>query len=148
MQEPNLIINWPAIIVSTFAAFVFGGLWYGPLFGKIWAGQMGMKMDQKPERRTMMRAFALQAIGLFLTSYVLAHVGQVWRPSVWGVGQDEGPAFMWGFTCAFFTWIGFYVPMQFGKISWEGKSWKLFFINSAHDFFTLLIISVILAYWR
>jgi len=29
-------INWLAVLVATVAAFMLGGLWYGPLFGKQW----------------------------------------------------------------------------------------------------------------
>ncbi len=30
--------NWWAILVATVVAFVLGGLWYGPIFGKAWLG--------------------------------------------------------------------------------------------------------------
>ncbi len=147
MQEPHLILNWQAILLAMVAAFFFGFLWYGPLFGKSWAKIMGIKMDQKPKKEVMMRAFALQILGLFLTTYVLAHTTQVWRPSVWGVGQDAANA-CYGFFGGFFTWLGFYVPMQFGKISWENRPWKLFFINASYDFLSLQLIAQILAFWR
>jgi hypothetical protein len=109
---------------------------------------MGIKMDQKPAKGVMARAFTLQIIGTFLMIYVLAHSVQVWRPSVWNAGQDTAPDYMFGLMCAFFTWIGFFVPMQFSKLSWEMKPWKLFFLNTSYDFLNLLIISEILAYWR
>jgi hypothetical protein len=148
MAEPNLIINFAAIGVSIIAGMVVGFLWYGPVFGKVWARLMGMPEDFKPTKDAMTKAMVLQVAGLFLTSYVLAHSGQVWRPSVWGAGVDEGSALMWGFMSAFFTWIGFYIPMQFSKVAWENRPWKLFFINIGHDFAVLLTISVILAAWR
>ena len=34
-------LNWLAILVATVAAFVLGGLWYGPLFGKAWMAALG-----------------------------------------------------------------------------------------------------------
>lgn len=142
-----IVLNWPAVIVATLAAFFFGFLWYGPLFSRPWAKAMGMKMDKKPKTDEMMKSMGLQALGLFLTAYVIAHTCQVWRPSVWGVGPD-GPAQMYGFMCGLFTWIGFYIPQQLGKIAWEMRPWKLFLINAGHDFFALQIISMILAHWR
>lgn len=148
MTHPSLIINYYAILAAMAAAFVFGFLWYGPLLGKVWAKEMGLPADFKPDQKKMMIAMVLQVVGLFLTSYVLAHSGQVWRPSVWGVGADEGSNYMWGIMSAFFTWLGFYVPMQFGKVAWEGRSWKLFGLNTTHDFLNLSIMSLILAYWR
>ncbi len=144
---PHIQLNWLAIFLSMVAAFVFGFFWYGPLFGKPWAKIMGLKMDCKPEGKVMARAFGLQIVGLFLTTFVLAHTCQIWRPSVWGVGQDDSNA-IYGFFGGFFTWVGFYVPIQFGKISWENRPWKLFLINSTYDFLNLQLISQILVHIR
>jgi hypothetical protein len=148
MHEPHLILNWWAILVSMIACFAFGGLWYGPIVGKTWAGLMGMDCTQKPAPAVMRRAMIIQVVGLFLTTYVMAHSGQVWRPSVWGLGEDQGPNFMWGFMSGVFTWLGFYVPLQMNKVAWEGRPWKLFCINTTHDFINLQIIAQILAHWR
>ena len=148
MVQPNLIINYPAILVSVLAGMIFGFMWYGPMFGKTWGKLMGFSADFKPTPSVMRRALLLQFIGLFFISYVLAHAGQVWRPSVWGLGEDQGSNAMWAFMSTFFTWVGFYIPMQFGKVAWENRPWKLFFINAGHDFLNLFIISLILSYWR
>jgi hypothetical protein len=43
-----LQISWIAVIISTFAAFILGGLWYGPLFSKPWMREMGVGRDFKP----------------------------------------------------------------------------------------------------
>ncbi len=43
-----LQINWIAVVASTIAAFVLGGLWYGPLFSKPWMREMGVGRDFKP----------------------------------------------------------------------------------------------------
>jgi hypothetical protein len=147
MHPPFVILNWPAIMIATLAAFIFGGVWYGPLFGLKWAKEIGMPTDKKPDKKVMQRAMIFQFLGLLLTSFVLAHSSLIWRPSVWGVGSDS-PDYVYGFFAAFFTWVGFYIPMQLGKVSWEQKSWNLFAINAGHDFITLQIISMILAYWR
>ncbi|MGB2867737.1 MAG: DUF1761 domain-containing protein [Bacteroidota bacterium] len=47
---------------------------------------------------------------------------------------------------AFFTWLGFFVPVDLGVVAWEQKSWKLFGINSAYHFLSLLIVSAIVSY--
>ncbi len=82
MVQPHIVVNWIAIFVAVIAGFSFGGIWYGPLFGKAWAQSIGLDTRKKPEASTMKRAFALQIIGLVLISYVLTHTSQAWRPLV------------------------------------------------------------------
>lgn len=147
MPEPNIHVNWPAIVGAVAAAFAFGGLWYGPLFGKTWAKLMNFPADFKPAPGAMKQAFALQLLGALLTSYVMTFSLKVWLPSTWGLGPD-GPHYMFGIYAGVFTWLGFYVPLQLGKVSWEGRPWKLFLINTTHDFINLQLICGILAHWR
>ncbi|MFN2099697.1 DUF1761 domain-containing protein [Altererythrobacter sp. MF3-039] len=41
-------MNWIAVAAAGVSAFVLGGVWYGPLFGKKWAGYVGLsEEDQK-----------------------------------------------------------------------------------------------------
>jgi hypothetical protein len=147
MHEPNIVLSWPAILIAVVAAFFLGFLWYGPLFGKPWAKLMGFKLNHKPKPRVMAKAYGLQLLGTFLTAFVMAHTCQIWRPSVWGLGQDS-PFYMYGFYNGIFTWLGFYVPLQFGKVTWENRPWKLFFINASYELVMLQAMSLILAYWR
>ncbi|MBK9294851.1 MAG: DUF1761 domain-containing protein [Oligoflexia bacterium] len=144
-----LFLNWPAIALAIILSYILGALWFGPLFGKQWAECMGIKFgpENKPAAKAMKRAFFLQFVGTIFTVYVLAYTINVWRPTVWGVGTDASN-FQYAFCAAVFTWIGFYVPTQLGRVSWENRPWKLFFINSAHNFVNLLIISLVLSYWK
>jgi len=36
------LVNWLSVAVAAGAAFVIGGLWYGPLFGKAWMRLSGV----------------------------------------------------------------------------------------------------------
>ena len=146
-MHPQIAINFFAIFAAVAASFVFGALWFGPLFGKKWAALMNMPADFKPAPGFMLRALGLTVFGTFLTTYVLAHSVAVWHPSVWGVGADSA-AYLYGFMAGFFTWIGFYVPLLLGQVMWEGKSWTLFAINAGHHFLNLQIIALILALWQ
>ncbi|MBK9295242.1 MAG: DUF1761 domain-containing protein [Oligoflexia bacterium] len=80
------------------------------------------------------------------TVYVLAYTINVWRPTVWGVGTDASN-FQYAFVQPFLLGLVFMFP-QLGRVSWENRPWKLFFINSAHNFVNLLIISLVLSYWK
>jgi Protein of unknown function (DUF1761) len=37
----TLDINWLAVLVAAVVTFVLGGIWYGPMFGKVWRAAEG-----------------------------------------------------------------------------------------------------------
>src|SRR5436190_23445556 len=146
-MQPDIHDNVLAILVAVAATMVLGFHLYGPILGKTWMKEMGIPAGSKPDPKVMRRGLILMLIGSFLTAFVLAHTGEVWRPSVWKAGADGSAAF-YGFSTGFWTWIGFYVPLLLGGVSWENRSWKLFWINAAYYFVMLQMVAMILAYWR
>ncbi|MDQ2870251.1 MAG: DUF1761 domain-containing protein [Acidobacteriota bacterium] len=146
-MQPIIHLNWLAILVAVVASFIVGGLWYGPLFGKPWKKEMGVPDDAKPSGAEMGKALGLNVLGTLLTAYVLAHEVQGWRPSSWNAGPDA-PAATYGFFAAFFAWLGFVVPVLLNGVAFERKSWKLFGINASFQLVSLVIIGMILTYWR
>ena len=42
-------INWIAVLVAAVSAFVVGGIWYGPLFGKKWMALVGVTEESMKE---------------------------------------------------------------------------------------------------
>lgn len=147
MYTPKLVLNYPAIVTAALVYFALGWLWFGPLFGKLWVKEMGFKNDYKPDKSVMVRAMILTVIGCLLTSFVLTHAEQIWRPSVWDRSADS-PDYLYGVMAAFFTWIGYYVPLLFMGVAYENRSWKFFGINASYHFAGLLAAGEILTYWR
>jgi len=45
------------------------------------------------------------------------------------------------------AWLGLVVPVSLGIVLWEGKSWKLWFINASSYLVTLLAMGIILGLW-
>lgn len=88
----------------------------------------------------------LFAGGSLLIAWVLAHGIAVWRPSTWNARVDEAP-WVYGLNGAFRTWLGFFVPLQLGRIAWEQKGWTLLAINTSFDLTRLVFFGCILAYW-
>jgi hypothetical protein len=135
--------DWLAIAIAFVAYFLVSFLWWGPLFGKKWAAEMGMDMNERP---SMTLPLILQAVGTFLLAYVLWHVMHAF--TVVGDHQmsgglmrgdlDWGPAMLG----AFFTWLGFFVPVQLGRIAWEKASWTLFGINAGGHFVGLVVMAI------
>jgi len=144
-MEPNIKINMVAVLVAVVANFIFGAIWYMPLFGKAWAKEM--KYDPngpKPPASVMIKGMAIMVIGNFLLAYVFAHNIAVWNPVTWGQAASSISAGQTASMAAFFTWLGFFLPQDLSKMAWENNSWKLFFINTVHHFLSLLIAAMIL----
>ena len=117
-MQPALHFNIYAMIVAVLANMFIGFLWFGPVFGRPWAKEMGYNIDEmKPDSKQMTKSMILMIVGTILSVFVLAHIVEVWRPSVWGQGADQA-AWTYGFFGGFFTWIGFHVPMLLGQIAW------------------------------
>lgn len=48
-------LNWVAISIMTIVSFMFGHLWFGPLFGKQWMRIHGMDTMSEKDKKDMMR---------------------------------------------------------------------------------------------
>lgn len=72
-------IFWPAILVGVVANMVIGFLWYGPIFGKAWAKEAGIDMNERPPTSVMVRATLLMLVGCFFMTYTLAFNVEAWR---------------------------------------------------------------------
>ncbi len=146
-MQPEITVNFAAIIVCVVAAMPVGFLWFGPVFGAAWARHMGMEGMESPGGAAMAKSMALFALGSFLIATVLAHNIEAWQPSTWGVGTDDVPS-VYALNSALWTWLGFFLPLQIGRVAWEGKKWGLVLINSSFDLVRLLIFATILSYWQ
>ncbi|MBC8284839.1 MAG: DUF1761 domain-containing protein [Nitrospinae bacterium] len=144
---PDIHINYFAIIICVVVSMPLGFLWFGPWFGLSWAKEMGLQEKPEPTPREMIKPLGLYALGSLLIAFVLAHSIEIWRPSTWNAGVDS-PDWVYGLNAAFWTWLGFFIPLQLGRVAWEFRRWKLVFINSTFDFTRLLIFGLILAYWK
>jgi hypothetical protein len=61
-------LNWLAVLVAAVSAFVLGGLWYGPLFGRAWQANVGLTDDAiaaADKGKTFGGAFLLTLVAAF-----------------------------------------------------------------------------------
>jgi fluoride ion exporter CrcB/FEX len=144
-------LKWIAIAAAMASNIVLGFLWYSQKTptGRLWMKHMGFPKDHKPKPGEMMRAMILMVIGTFLLMFVLQHNFIAYRDAY---GIDQMPvnkeydlSMMDGFMGGFFTWLGFFVPVQLGSISWEGKPWSLFFVNAGYYLVSLVAARLIYA---
>ena len=141
MEE--LPINYLAILVAVVANFILGFLWYTPLFGNAWAKEMGFDTTVKPSGGEMAKGMVFMVVGNFLMAYVFAHNMVAWS---FVPGMDQMPKVGSVMNSAIFTWLGFYLPVDIGIVTWEKRSWKLFGINTGYHLAMLLVAATILAY--
>jgi hypothetical protein len=147
-MQPNIHLNFLAIVIAVVANFVLGFIWYTPLFGKAWAKELGITLEagQKPPAGALIRGMIFNLIGNFFLAFVFFHNIAVWNPVTWGLPADGGTPVAYALKALFFTWLGFYLPVDLNTVAWEGKSWKFFFINTSYHFLSLLLVAMILTH--
>lgn len=140
-------VNWLAIVVAAVAAFAIGFVWHGPLFGKTWARLVGIDISPeamekwKASGKTMTKSYVLTIVGSLITAYVLSHFITM------AATFFESPGVGRGLSTAFCAWLAFVAPVSLSRVLWEGKSWKLWFINAGYYLVSLLVMGAILAGW-
>jgi hypothetical protein len=128
------------IFLSAIAMVAIGAGWYGPLFGKKWMHLLGMtKESMKAMAMKPVKAMALGFVSALVTSAVFAYIIQAFSVAV----AIQGVAV--ALTAAVWVWIGFFGPATLSPVLWEGKPWKLFFINGGYYAVSLIVSAVILA---
>ncbi len=129
-----------AMGVGFVAYFLVSFLWWGPLMGKKWAAEMGMSME---DGQGMGKAMVLQVLASALTVYMLWMI-----MTAFTVGHDADGLVLGelsivdALTGTFFLWLGFFVPMQLGRVAWEKASWTLFGINAVGQLIALAVASI------
>ena len=130
---PITHVSHLTVLTAVVASFVFGYLWYGPLFGQTWAQLAGMKIEDCKGKKPPVGARVLTLLGTSSTTLVFGYLLHAAQPCC-NVGL------------ALAVWLGFYVPLLLGSVTWEGKPWKLFTLNAAFYLLNLQLISAILTY--
>ncbi len=133
-------INYLAVIAGAVSNMVIGGFWYSPLlFGKTWAALMGFNMPEKNAemKKAANKSYAINMVGALAMSYVMAHITGALAGSMSEALQG-----------AFWVWLGFIAPVTLGSVIWEGKPWKLYFINVGYYLVALMVMAAILFAWK
>ena len=135
------MINYLAVILVTVVNMAVGFAWYGPLFGKQWMALTGVMEAQIAEAKAkggMGGKYTLAFIGALLMGYVVARFAV-------GMGIEGVYA---GVKLGAWAWLGLVAPVTIGKVLWDGKSWKLWFLESGYYLVTLVLTGAIIAAWR
>ena len=134
MESAQLHINYSAVIVVTILAFVIGGLWYGPLFGKAWMKESGVKEGDGKDK--MARTFGLSILLNLIIALNLS--------AFLGAKAD----FQFGLFAGLAAGIG-WVSASLGIIYlFSQKSLKLFIIDAGYQTVIYAIMGAILGAWK
>jgi hypothetical protein len=68
----TLDINWLAVLVAAVVTFVLGGVWYGPLFGRVWRTAEGQSEPQPGRQKHPALVYGLSFVLMLIAAAVLA----------------------------------------------------------------------------
>jgi hypothetical protein len=130
-------INYWAVVVSAFSAFIVGWIWYGPLFGKLWMKLNGFTEEELKEGGLPMPVMmGVNYMATILAAFAIAMF----------IGADANAGFgvFAGVMIAIF-WIA---TNRLNDVLYERKPWGLYFINVGYNLVIYAIMGGILGVWH
>ena len=68
----NLDINWLAVIAAAAVTFALGGVWYGPLFGRMWRAAEGQGDPMPGKEKHPALVYGLSFVLMLIAAAILA----------------------------------------------------------------------------
>ncbi len=127
-------LNWWAILVATAAAFVLGGIWYGPVFGKAWMAAIGKTED---DLQPSPMPFIISFFTALLTCIVLAMLIGGLGIATLGGGMAMGAL----------VGVGFIATAMASDTAFCGWGMRLFLIQSGYRVVYSIIMGGVLGVW-
>jgi hypothetical protein len=135
MENMQIHFNYLAILVTTILGFVVGGLWYGPLFGKVWMKELGLTEDSL-KNSPMLKIFGLTII---LNIIIALNLSAFLGPK---------PDLLFGLLAGLAVGIG-WVSTSLGIIYLFGrKSLKLYLIDASYQIIIYACMGSIIGVWK
>lgn len=133
-------VNYIVVLLAAIVSMVIGFLWYSPmLFAKPWMKEMGLTdKSMKEGQKKMGPLYALSLVGSFVMAYVLYHIATMGAYFFGHSGIDIG------LQSAFWSWLGFIMPVQMTEVIFGGKSWKLFLLNTGYQLASVLGMGLVI----
>lgn len=134
------------VFVCAVIAMVLGFIWYGPLFGKLWARVVGMDLStMTPESKKEMQK---KMAPVYLLNFILVVVTAFVFDIFMGAAHITSP--MVGVKLAFWIWLGFVMPTIAGQAMWSNKpknlAWAMFLTSAGYQLVLFIIFGIILSY--
>jgi hypothetical protein len=127
-------INWLSVLLAAISAFLIGGIWYGPLFGKAWMTESNFKVEDL-KKRNMPKVFGLSLLLSFIAAFVLE------------LFIGSAADLMFGTIAGFMAGIGWVSTMLGILYLFEMKTLKAYLINAGYCTVALTVMGAILGAW-
>ncbi|MBX3006502.1 MAG: DUF1761 domain-containing protein [Melioribacteraceae bacterium] len=135
MEGAQIHINYFAVIAVTILAFVIGGLWYGPIFGKPWMKETKIT-EEDAKKSNMVKIFGTSIILNFIIAINLS------------MFLGPKPDLAWGLMAGALAGVG-WVSASLGIIYlFSQKSLKLFLIDAGYQTVIYTIMGGVLGVWK
>lgn len=135
MENMQIHINYLAVIATTILGFIVGGLWYGPLFGKVWMREIGLN-EEDIKKSNMLKIFGITIILNIIIALNLS--------AFLGPKSD----LLFGLFAGLAVGIG-WVSTSLGIIYLFGrKSFKLYLIDASYQIVIYALMGLIIGAWK
>lgn len=114
-------INPIAMVLAAVAGFALGGIWYGPLFGKVWQAESGLS-DEQVNSGNMPLIFGTTFLLNLFSSFILGHV----------LATYNNPGLVVSVMIAGGVGLGFVATAIGVNYLFARKSLKLFWIDAGY----------------
>jgi len=129
----NLDINWLAVLVAAVVTFVLGGVWYGPLFGRVWRIAEGQSEPQPGHQKHPALVYGLSFVLMLIAAIALAVA----------IGPDRGVSRSVGFGLV--VGVG-WVATSFGvNYLFAGRRLALFAVDAGYNVVLFALMGLIIA---
>ena len=129
-------MSYLSVFIANIVAFMFGGLWYTVLFGKVWKAEMGIDVAKEQEMQasgSMVKSMIVGFMTGLLSAFVMAYL--LHAMDMLNINDALILSFLIGLGIVGLTMIsdGFY----------SGHSVKLMAIDVTHRVLQLMIVAAV-----
>lgn len=127
-------INWFSVSLAAFSAFLVGGIWYGPLFGKVWMKAFHFT-EEDLKKRNIPKTFGL--------SLLLAFIAALTLEMFIGVKAD----LLFGLIAGLLAGLGWVATLLGILYLFEMQSLKAYLVNAGYCVVALTVMGTVLGAW-
>jgi hypothetical protein len=128
-------INWLAVLAASLVGFVVGAIWYGPVFGKVWMGLVGLT-EEDAGKVNMAKVYGI--------CFVLQLIMAINLAMFLGTEINAGMGAAYGFATGF-GWVALAFAIN---ALFEQKPLKYMLINGGYWSIVFTLMGLIIGAWH